>query len=311
MKRLAALKPLFCINSVLEIINLDNSKILLGVVCFGKDPTIREIVKAKLRDQFLVDLKSKQPNAFTFHKLLFTSGLLDNADIIETIQAAERLLKRSESNIETLLTILEALQQTVIIILFIKNVDLSQHIADLHACLNEFLISNNSARSLKALTLAYSLIRQEDVIILSIRFVSKLMSTTHDDPKKFAFLVIAQGLAKAVSQSKDLTTAGQELLSLLVVNASIIQNENQLIEMYTIANILIEAGVPLPDKEGPNYKKLLQANKFTSSFISLIFLSWIKIKKETVLEEAWFHEVAEAIFTYGVSLNVKYLIIII
>lgn len=60
-----------------------------------------------MKEEFLIDLKNKKNKAFTFHKLYFTTGLLSNEEIIEFIIISEKLLKRSDNNIETLLIILD------------------------------------------------------------------------------------------------------------------------------------------------------------------------------------------------------------
>lgn len=67
-------------------------------------------------------------------------------------------------------------------------------------------------------------------------------------------------------------------------------------ELYNIANSIIELEIAPPEKDLPNYKKLLSLNKFSCSYISMIFLSYIKLKKEAVLEIDWFNDIAEAIF---------------
>lgn len=63
---------------------------------------------------------------------------------------AERLLKRSDNNIETLIQLLEELSETVKSPLIFKDIDLTSHIESLQSTL-----SNQAEKSLRCLQLAY------------------------------------------------------------------------------------------------------------------------------------------------------------
>lgn len=60
-----------------------------------------------------------------------TSGLFTDAEVIAFIEMAERLLKRSDNNIETLIQLLEELRETVKYPLIFKDIDLTSHIESL------------------------------------------------------------------------------------------------------------------------------------------------------------------------------------
>jgi hypothetical protein len=74
-------------------------------------------------------------------------------------------------------------------------------------------------------------------------------------------------------------------------------------EQFTIVNSILDlfflhgsAEHLLPANLVGTFKKLAGQNKFTASYVNIIFLNHLKIRKSATQEEKSVHDIAEAIF---------------
>lgn len=134
----------------------DSKYLTLGLQCidFKKaNDSLKKLLLDQLKEELLIDTKNKLPNALQFHEAFYTTGLLNDADVIAILETAEKLLKRSENNVDTLLNLLQILSST--------KLDLSAHIQVLIDSLTDLVATHSFDRALKCLQKAAGHVQNE------------------------------------------------------------------------------------------------------------------------------------------------------
>lgn len=139
-----------------------------------------------------------------------------------------------------------------------------------------------------------------------IEYATKGINSTNDEIKKHAFISLLNGVAKSLKNVKDVKAKSEvqdACLALLAGTITTFTKDEQFTPIIAIIEALYKNGCEtyaLPTSQMPHLSKLAATNKYTASFVNIVLVHHIKLRKEAAGQEKSFNELAEVVFNFSV-----------